>query len=196
METDTLKKRPLLIGQLVHATYDGCIFRVWTLPWLCLITCKLSNTYYLPSYFGLIQLKFDYRVTAFISLHNDEHGLLCEGERLFGEKSVWYLQQDNDPTHNIAHAVVKEFNERNGSIVQVLLNWPPNSPDLNLIENFWSWVQNKVYKRGCPTTTAFKEAIKEIISSPCTLKCIDSLYKSMPKRMAIVLKMDGKKSGY
>lgn len=125
-------------------------------------------------------------------------GFLSEGERLFGEKSLWYLQQDNDPTHRIAHAVVKEFNEKNGSNIQILLNWPPNSPDLSIIENFWSWVQNRVYKKGCSTILEFKEVVKEEVTSTTTttLKCLASLYKSLPRRMAKVLERDGKKTGY
>ena len=125
-------------------------------------------------------------------------GFLDEGERIFGEGSLWYLQQDNDPAHRVAHAVVQEYNEKNGSQVQLLPNWPPNSPDLNVIENFWSWVQNRVYKRGCSTLSEFKQAVKEEVTStpPSTLKCLASLYKSLPKRMATVLQRDGKKTGY
>lgn len=96
------------------------------------------------------------------------------------------------------HDVVKEFNDMNDSDVQVLLNWPPNSHDLNIIEIFRSWVQNRVHRRGCHTTPEFKEAIKEEVTSttPCLLESIATLYRILPQRMALVLRRDGKKTDY
>ena len=50
------------------------------------------------------------------------------------------LQQDNDPKHkcNIAKKWLIDNN------IPELENWPPNSPDLNPIENCWTWVRNYV----------------------------------------------------
>jgi hypothetical protein len=43
-----------------------------------------------------------------------------------------YFQQDNDPKHTAN--IVRAWFEGN----QVdLLPWPPNSPDINIIENLW-----------------------------------------------------------
>ena len=42
--------------------------------------------------------------------------------------------------------------------------WPPNSPDLNLIEVVWSWMVKvmRIHDDGCPTTVqALKERVLE-----------------------------------
>lgn len=67
--------------------------------------------------------------------------LLPCGEKLLGQKyGAWYLQQDNDPSHKCAQRVTKRWAKEKGFKVEVLPNWPPNSPDLNIIENVWAWV--------------------------------------------------------
>ena len=65
--------------------------------------------------------------------------LLPEGTRMFTMQgfNTWYLQQDNDPTHGVAREVVKQWNAMKGSSVQLLPNWPPSSPDLDIIKNVW-----------------------------------------------------------
>lgn len=123
--------------------------------------------------------------------------LLPEGARVFGNMGIdnWLLQQDNDPSHVDAVDVVKEWASSHGSGARVLLNWPPNSPDLNLVENVWGYVQRQVDAKGCKTFDEFKEAVvSELARVP--KKMIDNLYASMPGRIAKVIERDGGKSGY
>ena len=61
---------------------------------------------------------------------------------------------------------IKEWDEktscrRSGSraTVNLLPNWPPNSPDLNLIENVWAWVQARVDEKGCKNFAEFKAEV-------------------------------------
>lgn len=51
------------------------------------------------------------------------------------------FMQDGDPSHtaNITKAYLKEKVDT--------LPWPPQSPDLNLIENVWAHVRNKLWDR-------------------------------------------------
>lgn len=121
-----------------------------------------------------------------------EATLVPGGQRLMGGQGLtcWTLQQDNDPTHRVAAAVVQSYNKRRDAAVVVLPAWPPNSPDLNPIENVWGEVQRKVNAAGCKTFAAFKaEVEKELKAIPKgTLK---KLIDSMPHRLAEVIRLGG-----
>jgi transposase len=126
--------------------------------------------------------------------------LLPEGERLFRRHSVsaWVLQQDNDPTHNVAKKVVPRFNEQRafrGCRVSLLAGWPPNSPDLNPIENFWSWVDAKVSALGCKTFLEFKKQLFLTISQ-APKQLVADLVDSVHTRLALVRKLEGDRTSY
>ena len=75
------------------------------------------------------------------------------------------------------------------------LNWPPNSPDLNPIENLWGILKVAVSKRF-PTT---KEQLVEAISlewENLSSETVQNLILSMPKRIKEVLKNKGQKCNY
>lgn len=119
------------------------------------------------------------------------------GKKIFSTQGVgsWVLQQDNDPTHRVAAAVVQQWNAKQASGVTILANWPPNSPDLNLIENVWAYVQAKVYAEGCETFEQFQNSVlhhmKHIPKST-----LINLFNSMPKRVAKVIAAGGDKINY
>lgn len=123
--------------------------------------------------------------------------LLPEGRRLFSTHGIscWVLQQDNDPAHKVAGPAVAEWNQRHGSAVSLLQNWPPNSPDLNLIENVWAWVQARVDQKGCQNFSEFKaEVLQQLSKVPQSM--IDKLYASMRGRLVSVIESDGGKIKY
>lgn len=123
--------------------------------------------------------------------------LLKCGTRLAAARGMgtWVLQQDNDPSHKCAAAEVHAWNQKHNCSVQLLQDWPPNSPDLNIIENVWAYTQAKVNARGCKTFEEFKDAvISELKSVPKAY--IASLYKSIPKRIAAVIEKEGGKTKY
>lgn len=122
---------------------------------------------------------------------------LKEGKQLFKGRA-WCLQQDNDPTHKAAHEVVQKWNKFNIPKVKVLIGWPPNSPDLNLIENFWAYIEQRVSQIKCHTFQQFAKCVKAEVksTSPSRLSYLCKLYDSMPKRLANVIENQGGKSGY
>jgi len=124
--------------------------------------------------------------------------LIPQGTTLFsqgGGHSSWTLQQDNDPTHRLAESHLRAWNSKHAASVKLMKNWPPNSPDLNPIENVWGWMEAKINKEGCSSWAEFKAAVRKACSQvPLTM--VANLYKSMPKRMKLVLENEGGKTGY
>lgn len=101
------------------------------------------------------------------------------------------LQQDNDPKH--ASALIESFFDENG------VNWwptPPESPDLNPIENVWGSL--KQYLRNTCKPKNLDELKSGIVQFWATMtpevcaKYIGHLKKVIPK----VTEKDGGPSGY
>lgn len=122
---------------------------------------------------------------------------LRDGVRIFSGQGVssWVLQQDGDPTHRAAYATVSEFNTRRASSINILGDWPPNSPDLNPIENLWAWVEANVNALGCETFEEFSQAVIDQLAS-VPKKLLVNLVTSMPRRMAKVIELGGDRTTY
>lgn len=103
------------------------------------------------------------------------------------EHQPFIYQQDNAPIHT-ATRVKKWFSDNNVNV----LDWPPLSPDLNLIENVWGWLSRKIYAEGRQYDTkadlvvAIEAAFEEI-----TENYLHSLYNSLPKRIFDVIRCNG-----
>ena len=101
------------------------------------------------------------------------------------------LMQDNDPKH--ASNFARVWMARNG------VNWwktPPESPDLNPIENLWHKLKEFIRREVKPTTKEeLMDGIRKFWQSVDVAKCskyINHLYKVMPK----VIEVDGQATGY
>lgn len=104
------------------------------------------------------------------------------------------FQQDNAPIHS--SRLTREFLRTSGIKP---IEWPPYSPDLNIMENIWSMLQDVVYK--------FKKArnLKELVNNIKTAvhvlntekrEEIKSLFDSVPKRFCDVIAFGGRKLKY
>ena len=120
--------------------------------------------------------------------------LLPEGRRLFTQGagvSTWNLMQDNDPSHK--RAVIMINGSKHGA--SVLKSWPPNSPDLNPIENLWAWVGRKVERLGCKTFAEFKEEVIWHVENPPQW-LLKRLIGSMKRRLEAVKHSKGARTKY
>jgi len=104
------------------------------------------------------------------------------------------FMQDNAPIHR-ADRIVSWFQERS----RQLLEWPPNSPDLNPIEHVWAMLKRLINERypdllrqgqSAVAVEAFKEAIRECWRLLDQEK-IDSLIRSMTTRVNTVIAVEG-----
>ena len=71
----------------------------------------------------------------------------------------YIFQQDNAPCHK-ALRITRFLNENNIKT----LEWPSNSPDLNCIENLWSWLDTKLSKIHIANLEELKLVINDILT--------------------------------
>ena len=69
-----------------------------------------------------------------------------------------------------------------------ILEWPGNSPDLNLIESVWTALKDKVSERQPSNAKMLKQTIKEVWVREMTTEFYRSLVESMSKRLKAVIK--------
>lgn len=101
------------------------------------------------------------------------------------------FMQDGAPCHRSKSTI--GYLESQG--VCYMADWPPQSPDLNIIENFWSIIKNKVYQ----SSPVSKDNLWEIVENEwykIDNKVIFDLYSSIPRRIEAVLKNKGYSTKY
>ena len=109
--------------------------------------------------------------------------------RKYHDNSVIF-QQDNAPCH--VSKVSKAFlTEKKIEI----MDWPANSPDLSPIENLWGFLKVKVAKRSPATVSDLKMILKEEWEN-ISLEYLQSLVRSMPKRLQELKIKNGNKINY
>jgi transposase len=114
-------------------------------------------------------------------------GLLPMYRRLDIDKKKWIYMEDGDPKHRSAET--RKWKEKNA--INFLENWPPNSPDLNPIENLWGILKRRVgLRKPLDVETAKQYLTEEWVQFDPQ----DFLYKfihSMPKRCQMVVQSKG-----
>lgn len=104
---------------------------------------------------------------------------------LFFEDNELIFQDDNDPKHRARLLCQWKFDFSINS-----LNWPPNSPDLNPIENIWHLLKNKLECIENQTSEEFIKSI-EIIWKNISIETINNIIDSMPRRIEKVILNSG-----
>ena len=99
------------------------------------------------------------------------------------EKDNFIFQQDNAPCHTSKYT--KEYFKKKKINLMV---WPPNSADLNPIENLWMVLKRKIHGKGITNKQSLVlttiNAWNELKNDPILKKLVNS----MPKRVNEVIK--------
>ena len=82
------------------------------------------------------------------------------------------FQQDGVPVHT-ARIVIKWLLDKEID----LLDWPGNNPDLNVIENCWTVVKQKVAARNPVSMDGFIKKLKEVWETDITEEYCENLAK-------------------
>ena len=102
------------------------------------------------------------------------------------------FQQDNAPAHT-ATSTRDYFVRRNIPV----LEWPPYSPDLNIIENVWGIVSKRVFEGGKSYETC--DELWESVSShflTISAETIWNLFQSIPARLVRVVELKGERTQF
>ena len=116
-------------------------------------------------------------------------GHLLQQARIF-HQDQWFLVEDNDPKHTskVTKAWMSEY------IPGKSLDWPSQSPDINLIENLFAWVKQELIKRR-PNT--IPDLIRELLSIWENIDTyLEPYWSSMAKRCQMLLDSEGYKIKY
>ena len=97
----------------------------------------------------------------------------------------WILQEDNDPKH--VSKLCNDWKSQNN--IQVL-PWPSASPDLNPIENVWSFIKFKISKKKIKSIRQLKREILNIWNG-FEITYAQNLVNSMKNRISSCISSDG-----
>lgn len=124
---------------------------------------------------------------AYLSILEDS---LLPSLDLLNNGTEMILQQDNAPCHK-AKIVTDWLAEQH---IQTM-EWPPNSPDLNCIENLWSWLDKQLSKERICNVEELSIAITKHLNAVPT-EIVQNLVDSMPDRITECLKAHGGSTRY
>lgn len=107
-----------------------------------------------------------------------------------GIGSTFKYYQDNDPKH--ASRLCQEWAIYN---IPKVLHPPPQSPDMNVIENLWDLLERQVHQRPVSSVAELRIRLQEEWAqiSPAYTR---NLVSSMPRRLKAVIDMKGGPTKY
>lgn len=112
--------------------------------------------------------------------------LFPEGDGIF--------QDDNAPIHTAK--IIKSWYDDHADDFKHLV-WPAQSPDLNIIEPFWSTLEARV-RNVFPPPSSLKKLEQVLIDEwyKIPIEVVQNLYDSIPRRVQAVIKSGGGPTKY
>ena len=106
------------------------------------------------------------------------HHAIPSGRRLIGPKFI--LQQDNDPKHTAN--VIKNYLQRKEEqeVLEVMV-WPPQSPDLNIMESVWDYMKRQK-DLSQPTSTEHLWFVLQHVWNNRPAEFLQKLFVSVPRK--------------
>jgi len=103
------------------------------------------------------------------------------------DRATHYFQQDNDSKHS--SKLVQKWLEKQEFEV---LDWPPQSPDLNPIEHLWAWMKIRLNRFDTPPSGMLElwDRVQDIWNEFTAEEC-QRLVATMPDRIQAVLDAEG-----
>ena len=109
-------------------------------------------------------------------------------EKLGFRREQVIFQQDNDPKHS--SKLVKEYLQE--QFYQVM-QWPPQSPDLNSIENMWALLKRRLnqYETATKGMNELYERVTEVWYDQMKPEECQKVIESIPRRIKAVIRAKG-----
>ena len=111
---------------------------------------------------------------------------------LHAKQQDFILQADNDPKHT--SKATKAWLKGNGIST---LDWPANSPDMNIMENLWAYLDDRV--RAHPSNLSNSTKLWNVLQEEwkkISPEYVKKLYESIPRRVEEVCNAKGGNTKY
>lgn len=133
-------------------------------------------------------VKIEGRITGIDYYNILNNNLLQSAERM--SLGSFIFQQDNDPKHT-SKVASKFFTEKKIE----KLEWLPQSPDLNPIENLWTILDEQIPLSTRNNKESFWQTVQQTWYS-LPIDILENLVRSIPKRLQAVIESKGGPTKY